>query len=67
MFAGHFRWAPAMELVKESPPPLIPAQAETQFCPGCLKGWVPASAGTSGWGDLSIIPHRLYGGHRTRD
>ena len=29
MFAGHFRWDPAMELVKESPPPLIPAKAGT--------------------------------------
>src|SRR5260370_29064721 len=29
MFPGHFRWDPAMELVKESPPPLIPAKAGT--------------------------------------
>jgi hypothetical protein len=37
MFPRHFRWDPAMELVKESPPPLIPAEAGNQFCPGCLK------------------------------
>src|SRR5437764_13230325 len=51
----------AFQHVKASPPPLIPAEAGTQFCPGRVKDWVPASAGTSGMGGPSIISSGAYG------
>jgi hypothetical protein len=43
-----------VERVKKLPRPLIPADAGIQALPNCTdvqwgKGWVPASARTSGW------------------
>jgi hypothetical protein len=52
---------PAFQLVEEAPSPLSPAEEETQFFPGGVKDWVPASAGMSGIGSLPPITSGAYG------